>query len=407
MRDDVDDGGSSLISNALERHGGCSWVHMSNVAAFCGSVLAIFVAGCGVPQSAEEFDSREHAISGAEGEALDDVIERVHGEIDKKGLSLRKLTKAELRGWLDDYTQFNFVPGERRRIESGLSSGVLVSPYKLEIDTEDDPRILLSWGGGEDGELGGTMTVVRGDDIELYTAFARESCSVARTCREDYVGSIPAKGLAFPDVEVRIDEAEAPGTCASQSHCDGSTLRIQLRITPSNVDGLADYFGQGFERSLITSRLDAELGSAASAWVRLEKILPGWVGERAGTFPKEGDNDVCHGPARQFFQPTLENGGSDRSTEPVAILLKDFYCPVANDEEPSFGDYLYIPGRHSGRFILKDPASGRAITFSIQSGGFPAYRFWWADEDFSGSPFDRKPKKNFREELTDVWRRCR
>jgi hypothetical protein len=141
--------------------------------------------------------------------------------------------------------------------------------------------------------------------------------------------------------------------------------------------------------------------------VSLEKILPNWVGERANTYPGQGDNDVCHGPTRQFFTPQLSNGGKDRSTEPVVILLKDSYCMLDEAREPSFGDYLYTSGKHSGRYVMTDPKSGRGISFSVQSGGIAAYHFWWLDEDFSGKPFERRPMKNWRSEMVDVFRRCR
>jgi hypothetical protein len=64
------------------------------------------------------------------------------------------------------------------------------------------------------------------------------------------------------------------------------------------------------------------------------------------------------------------------------------------------------PGAHSARYILRDPATGRDVIFSVQSGGSSSYRFYWADEDMSGKPFDHQPMSNYRQALVDTWRRC-
>jgi hypothetical protein len=141
--------------------------------------------------------------------------------------------------------------------------------------------------------------------------------------------------------------------------------------------------------------------------VQVQEFMFGWIRERANTFPQVEDNDVCHGPARLFYSDILYNGGYDRSTEAVAVLLTDHYCLVADDAAPRFGDYLYNPGAHSARYILKDPATGRDVIFSVQSGGLSAYRFYWADEDMSGQPFAHQPLPDYRAALVDTWRRCR
>ena len=193
---------------------------------------------------------------------------------------------------------------------------------------------------------------------------------------------------------------------AEPGHLD--TLRVELQVTPSNRVDVVDHLGVGFDPAGIEARLDAILASQPEgAWVEVQDLLGSWLAEKAGTFPVEGDNEVCHGPARQFFQPELRNGGWDRSTEAVMKVLKDGYCLVPDDVEPRFGDYLYVVGMHSGRFILKDPASGRWIGYSVQSGGNAPYRFWWVDEDFSGAPFDRVADPDAVRERVDVWRRCR
>lgn len=72
-----------------------------------------------------------------------------------------------------------------------------------------------------------------------------------------------------------------------------------------------------------------------------------------------------------------------------------------------FGDYLWVPGRHSERFLCKDPVIERYIGFSVQSGGNGPYRFYWVDEDFSGRPFKHIPEKELHQKGLDIWRRCR
>ena len=139
----------------------------------------------------------------------------------------------------------------------------------------------------------------------------------------------------------------------------------------------------------------------------LQQVLGPWVSEKAGTFPGPDDNEVCHGPARQFFESAMRNGPWDRSTDATMKVLKDGYCLVPDGVEPRFGDYLYLVNMHSARFVLKDPDSGRWIAFSVQSGGNAPYRFWWVDEDFSGAPFDRVPNPEGVRARVDVWRRCK
>ena len=73
---------------------------------------------------------------------------------------------------------------------------------------------------------------------------------------------------------------------------------------------------------------------------------------------------------------------------------------------PTFGDYLNVPNMHAGRYILRDPASGRDISFSVQSGGNAPYRFYWVDEDFSVQPFGHAPDPDVFRTRIDVWRRC-
>ena len=97
----------------------------------------------------------------------------------------------------------------------------------------------------------------------------------------------------------------------------------------------------------------------------------------------------------------------NRSTEASNLLLHDHYCLLGDDVSPTFADYLSVPNQHAGRYILKDPTSGRDIGFSVQSGGNAPYRFYWVDEDFSATPFGHTPDAQVFRTRVDVWRRCK
>jgi uncharacterized protein YfaQ (DUF2300 family) len=91
----------------------------------------------------------------------------------------------------------------------------------------------------------------------------------------------------------------------------------------------------------------------------------------------------------------------------AAQLLMNHYCLLGTDVAPASGDYLSVPNQHAGRYVLRDPATGRDVSFSVQSGGTVPYRFAWLDEDFSGTPFARQADPSVPRTRVDVWRRCR
>ncbi len=218
--------------------------------------------------------------------------------------------------------------------------------------------------------------------------------------------SLDSVGLPA-SVEVRVEPIAAAGEPRVTEMAERDALEVSVHLTAAAIPALVDYFAVGYDRAALQDRMLTLLGAEPSIWVTVQEFFFGWIRDRANTFPGTDDNDVCHGPARQFYNETLYNGGSDRSTEASALLLHDHYCLVGDDIAPRFGDYLYNPGAHSARFILTDPATHRDVVFSAQSGGFSAYRFWWADEDMSGQPFAHQPMTDYRHKLVDTWRRCR
>ena len=147
-------------------------------------------------------------------------------------------------------------------------------------------------------------------------------------------------------------------------------------------------------------------GWGARQRVRIDKaILPNWVGERTNTSRLRRTPTSATGAAREFFYPQ-QDARHNKITEASNLLLHDHYCLLPDDVRPTFGDYLNVPNIHAGRYILKDPTSGRDISFSVQSGGNAPYRFYWVDEDFSVQPFGHSPDPDVFRPRIDVWRRC-
>jgi hypothetical protein len=120
----------------------------------------------------------------------------------------------------------------------------------------------------------------------------------------------------------------------------------------------------------------------------------------------DSGNDVCFGVSRQFFRDQLADGGLDRSTEATEYMLKNSYRLLSDGVEPAFGDYLYLPGQHAIRFIMKDPNSKRWIGITAWSDSRTPYRLWWVDQDYQNplSSSTIAPDPNFPKKM-DIWRR--
>jgi hypothetical protein len=180
-----------------------------------------------------------------------------------------------------------------------------------------------------------------------------------------------------------------------------------MHVTDANINDMVRYFSVGFDPAKLKERVLSARSASPNNWVDLQQIFPNWTSAAINAFPGDGQDDVCHSPAREFFWDKPSGGTShSRSTEAVEVLLHDFYCPLPEGRLPRFGDYLWSPGRHSARFMLTDPTSGRGISWSIQSGGHKALRLYWLDEDFLDA-YAHKPSDSVRDTVMDVWRRCR
>jgi hypothetical protein len=349
---------------------------------------------------------------------LGEALARMNQLIQDRELPVRQLSEADLRTWFDESKDFVWSKRERGILQPLLDAGALGDGWTLKLEqivvlpdhpwriTLCAPPVLVA-----DSYLTSCGNLAEGLALDLWVASARGVCQdpTHDLCDEPFKGPCASSEpvALSPSVEVRVEPIQVAGQPHVPELAVRDALAVSVNVSAATIRALVDYFAVGYDRVALDSRLRSLLGDTPSRWVEVQDFMFGWIRERANTFPGTDDNDVCHGPARLFYSDVLYNGGYDRSTEAVAVLLTDHYCQVADDAPPRFGDYLYNPGAHSARYILRDPASGRDIVFSVQSGGISAYRFYWADEDMSGKPFDHQPMIDYRQALVDTWRRCR
>jgi len=356
------------------------------------------------------------SVDVSDGLSLAEQVDRVNEDVRANGVAVRALSPEDFVTWYQGGRRVRFARADRQRWDAYLAEGRIPPDAVIQVvdfaDTDGIPdRIEVRFPMGDGWSFG--ATVVEGDrlfsvDDEVAVACAAEADGYS-PCVEAFRSPLPpVESDGWPaTVPVRIEEGQATGVALAPPG-QPDVLRVEVQVTPENRADLARHLAVGVGPAAIESALDRVLATdQSSVWVPLQELLGGWLAVKANTFPVQGDNEVCFGPARQFFQPELRNGGYDRSTEAVMKVLTDGYCPVPDGAEPHFGDFLNLANQHAGRFILKDPATGRWVGFSVQSGGMAPYRFWWVDEDFSGAPFARTPDPDGVRERVDVWRRCR
>lgn len=387
-----------------------------------GALLALLIASVAAPvamgaaPSGRPEPSAAGPVDVSDGLSLEAVVARVNEDAQAGGIGIRTLTPADFRSWYEDGRLLRFARAERERWDAHLADGRIPPDAEVEAvdfaDTDGIPdRVEVRFPMGGGWSFG--ATVIEGDHLYSIEDEVAHACLAEadgyNPCVETFRSPLPPmESVGWPaTVPVRIGEARATGVAlAPPGHPD--VLTVEVQVTRENRADLARHLAVGFDPASIESALDRVLAAdPAGAWVPLQVLLGGWLSAKTNTFPVDGDNEVCFGPARQFFQPDLRNGGYDRSTEAVMRVLQDGYCPVPDGVEPRFGDFLNLANQHAGRFILEDPATGRWVGFSVQSGGQASYRFWWVDEDFSGAPFAHAPDPDGVRRRVDVWRRCR
>jgi len=342
-----------------------------------------------------------------EKDGIDQAIEQVNIDIASKNVNVAPLTRNHLLTWFNEFVRFVPLKEERSKMSDEMNAGEIPEGCSLIVqdNSSDDLPSTISFDPYN-------LPVTEGQETLSYLEWLgnmlEESSGNLLLAQEPFQGPIPfdAPPTLNPNIQIRITQIEVPGDCLIPGYEERDALKVEILATSQSADIIAAYFATGFNKQVVENNLAEKLGTQDEAWINLKDLLPNWLSEKISTFPVDGDNEVCHGAAREFYYVD-QDSELNASTEATTLLLANYYCEVAESEALTFGDYLYIPGMHSGRYVLKDPNSGRHIGFSVQSGGNAPYRFWWIDEDFSGNPFAHEPKQDLFNTTIDVWRRCK
>ncbi len=338
---------------------------------------------------------------------LDALISSANTDAANRGLNLKVLTRKMFFEWFKEFKFFSVLKKEREVLVSNLLQGKLPNGYQFvaQDNSADNLPNTLSFEPFN-------LPIIENDKYSLYIDWIKNMYldygGDETLFTEPYQGEHPSlvEEPFDESVETRITEIEIKGVCLIPGYEERDGLKIELLLTKTNQNSFVNYFGFGFDNSKIEQRLVELLGNNETIWINLKQIIPNWVGDKATSFPVDGDNEVCHGAAREFYY-SEQDSRLNASTETTALLLYYDYTLLPTDAVPVFGDYLYRPGEHSSRYIMRDKSSGRDISFSVQSGGNAPYRFWWIDEDMSYEPFGRNPDPNVWIEKIDLWRRSK
>ncbi len=355
-------------------------------------------AGSSASSSSSAFSSSPSVRS----KELEQAVSAINKSATSKGYKLHTLTVDEVVSWVKGAQNFEFFRADREAFMSKIIQGFAAS-IKFELREpskggKGQPEILIE---------PFNLTIIKGKNFVSYESYQKGLLAPDFDLAEE-----PFRGPVVPTnttlglpVAARVTPISVAGKSLPKS-AHRAALKVEVRLTPDSLDRAAEYFGTGFDRTATRSRLVALLGKAPSIWVNAAAILPNWVGKQVNTFPARGDSDVCFGAAREFYAQK-QDARHNVSTEASNMLLANHYCLLGRDVVPTFGDYLNKPNLHAARYVLRDPASGRDVVFSVQSGGEAPYRFSWLDEDFSSDPFAGKPDPTVLKTQVDVWRRCR
>lgn len=363
----------------------------------------------------------EPTESALEGTELASAVQAVNDAAAAEGYGLAVLTVDDVAGWFEDAKSFELLRLTREEawgeIQAGGLPGLVGVGLVVQEPEDEVPPTPVSfelWGPDEltTGEaeiriMPFNLPIVDGSGFVPYAAYLERLLGPDLDLADEAFEGQPAPDLAAldPVVQVRVTPIEVQGVAKAEP-AQRAALEVMIRLAPDALDAAADYFGTGFGREAVRARMAELLGEDPERWVDVASLIPGWVGEKANTFPLGSDTDVCYGAAREFFAAE-QDARHNQSTEASSLLLDGHYCLLAEDVAPVFGDYLSVPNQHAGRYVLRDPATGRDVSFSVQSGGNAPYRFAWLDEDFSTRPFAGVADPTVLESRVDVWRRCR
>ncbi len=336
---------------------------------------------------------------------IDIVIQKVNEDIQSSKLAVSKLTKEHFNIWFAEFVQFGPLKQDRQNMLEAVSNGDLPigCSITLQDNSEDNLPSSIIFNPYN-------LPIIEGNNILSYLKWLENmliaSSGNLELIQEPFQGSLPFVNTLSEDILIRITEIEVEGTCLVPGYEERDALKIEVLINTQNNEMISSWFGIGFNKEEMQNTIAQLLGSENEVWIDVKELLPNWLKNRINTFPVEGDNEVCHGAAREFYYVEQE-ASLNASTEATTLMLSNYYCTKTDISNLVFGDYLYVPGQHSGRYLLKDPDSGRHIVFSVQSGGIGAYRFWWMNEDFSGNPFGHKAVDSLLTTRIDVYRRCK
>lgn len=354
---------------------------------------------------------------------LIDAIATLNQEVAEQKLSLASFTSDGFLSWYNSLRLFRYPKEQRTYLDSFLAQGQLPPGTSFQIDSQTwiKPRINFRLDFASTPFSTDQETIIQGNqylswDVRNLAELEQEPGFLSE---ELFRGTplSPSESGHFPKtVPIQIREVQIEFQTFKELALD---IRFQIRA--DNLEALAHYFGTSYSEKETLNQLTLLLGNNSDRWISIKDLLQGWPAQWINRFPAEktqvdhlifngqemNANDVCHGVARQFFQNELSNKrGGDRSTEATEFLLKTKYVCLSDGVEPSFGDYLYLPGIHSIRFILKDPVSNRWIGFSAWSSSNTPYRLWWVDQDytFPGGLTGPQPKADFPLKF-DIWRK--
>lgn len=325
-------------------------------------------------------------------------------------LNVGLLQLKEFNHWYQSRRLLNFTKEQRKFLDDAFSKEVM--PTGVTFEAQDwsqyqlPDRITLLSKEQANTVLNGSQYFTW--EVQFLPLFQQYPVSIEES---NYEGtSLPPSNNSFPkSVPVRVHEIKLS---LGEEKIDA--LQVDLLINQGNLEDVVSYFATAYSPEKIRKKVLSNLGNNKEKWIPVIEFFEGWPALWANRFPaektqteKEPANDVCHGVARQFFMKSLENNGEDRSTEASEWLLKTHYQVLKDGIEPGFGDYLYLPGAHSIRFMLKEPSSGRWIGFSSWSSANTPYRLWWVDQDYlpprSGKP--APPADPLFPQRLDLWRR--
>jgi len=342
------------------------------------------------------------------GANLSEAISKVNSDAKSQGYSVLTLNLDGFLNWYRSHRFLTFRKEDRLNMDEYLLKGELPPGYVFEAQTWAQynlpDRIALNFRTVINGNLYSTWENQYLPFLEQAPASIDENVFLGSPLPPNVSGSFPQS------VQVDIQQIRL-----SWQNTKTDALEIKLLLNKNNISDLATYFGTAYSQAHTQQKLQMLLGDFDEKWISIQELMEGWPVEWLNHFPGEktiadgtgqGANDVCHGVARQFFRTQLSNSsGSDRSTEASELLLKTYYQVLPESVDPAFGDYLYLPGAHSIRFILSDPHSGRWIGFSSWSSADTPYRLWWVDQDYVGPSAVPPPANPAFPKKMDVWRR--